>query len=98
VFALFEGQKRTTSGGGEAQNTGAIALSGLSDDIRQAGYGFNLINLIGCTVTLRAGVNVNVLAPVVINSSSVPAGDANTDTLLVAYGNSEILPEGNSIV
>jgi type IV pilus assembly protein PilW len=98
VFSLFEGQKRTTSGGGEAQNTGAIALSSISDDIRQGGYGFNLINLIGCSVTLRAGVTVNVLAPVVINSSSVPAGDANTDTLLVSYGNSEILPEGNSIV
>ncbi|MGA7595832.1 MAG: PilW family protein [Gallionella sp.] len=98
VFSLFEGQKRTTAGGGEAQNTGAIALSSISDDIRQSGYGFNLINLIGCSVTLRAGVTVNVLAPTVINSSSIPAGDANTDTLLVTYGNSDILPEGNSIV
>lgn len=108
VFALFEGQKRTTSGGGEAQNTGAIALSGLSDDIRQSGYGFNMINLIGCDVFLpvlpgppvRLGgaVTIKALAPVTINSASVPAGDANTDTLLIAYGNSDILPEGNSIV
>jgi len=97
VFALFEGQKRTTSGGGEAQNTGAIALSGISDDIRQAGYGFSLLNVIGCSVLLRPGVTLNVLAPVTINSASVPAGDANTDTLLTAYGNSEILPEGNII-
>jgi type IV pilus assembly protein PilW len=98
VFALFEGQKRTTSGGSEAQNTGAIALSGISDDIRQSGYGFALINLLGCTTSLRPGVTLNPLAPVTINSASVPVGDANTDTLLIAYGNSDILPEGNSIV
>jgi type IV pilus assembly protein PilW len=107
VFALFEGQKRTTSGGSEAQNTGAIALSGLSDDIRQGGYGFNLMNLIGCDVLLPAGLprsagttaaTLQAMAPVTINSPSVPAGDANTDTLLMVYGNSDILPEGNSIV
>ncbi|MGB7596897.1 MAG: prepilin-type N-terminal cleavage/methylation domain-containing protein, partial [Gallionella sp.] len=98
VFALFEGQKRTTTGGSDAQNIGAIALSNISDDIRQAGYGFNLINVIGCSVQLRAGVILNVLAPVDINPASIPAGDANTDVLLVAYGNSDLLPEGNSIV
>lgn len=97
VFALFEGQKRTTSGGSEAQNTGAIALSGISDDIRQSGYGFSLINLLGCSTTLRPGVTIT-LAPVIINSASIPAGDANTDTLQIAYGSSDILPEGNSIV
>ena len=98
VFTLFEGQKRTTGGGSEAQNTGAIALSSISDDIRQGGYGFNLINLIGCSVVLRPGVTLNAMAPVTINSASIPAGDANTDTLLIAYGNSDILPEANSIV
>lgn len=98
VFALFEGQKRTTSGGSEAQNIGAIALSGLTDDIRQGGYGFDTLNLMGCDVLLRTGVTLKALAPVTINSTSVPAGDANTDTLLMAYGNSETLPEGNSII
>jgi type IV pilus assembly protein PilW len=107
VFALFEGQKRTTSGGGEAQNTGAIALSGLSDDLRQGGYGFILMNVIGCDVWLpptplvspfrSAGYTITAMAPVTINSVSVPAGDANTDTLLIVYGNSDILPEGNEI-
>jgi type IV pilus assembly protein PilW len=98
VFALFEGQKRTTSGGAEAMNTGAIALSGLSDDIRQSGYGFIATNLIGCDVVLRTGVTLKAMAPVTINSASIPAGDANTDTLVIAYGNSETLPEGNNIV
>lgn len=103
VFALFEGQKRTTRGGSEAQNTGAIALSGLSDDIRQSGYGFNLLNLIGCDVFLpdalfhTGGITIKALAPVTINSASVPAGDANTDTLLMVYGSSETMPEGNNI-
>ncbi|MBI3481068.1 MAG: PilW family protein [Nitrosomonadales bacterium] len=98
VFALFEGQKRTTSGGAEAQNTGIIALSSLTDDIRQSGYGFNLINLIGCDVLLRTGVTIQAMAPTTINSPSVTTGDFNTDTLLMVYGNSDILPEGNSIV
>lgn len=98
VFALFEGQKRTTSGGSEAQNTGAIALSGLADDIRQSGYGFIAANLLGCDVSLRPGITLKAIAPVTINSASVPAGDANTDTLLMAYGSSDTLPEGNGIV
>ncbi|MCX7179106.1 MAG: prepilin-type N-terminal cleavage/methylation domain-containing protein, partial [Proteobacteria bacterium] len=32
IFALAEGQKRSTTGGGDAQNTGAIALYGLQRD------------------------------------------------------------------
>ena len=75
-----------------------IEVAGLSDDIRQSGYGFNVANLIGCDVTLRAGINLKAMAPVTINSASIPVGDANTDTLLIAYGNSDTIPEGNSIV
>jgi type IV pilus assembly protein PilW len=53
--------------------------------------------VIGCNVTLRAGVTVNALGPVTINHASIPAGDANTDTLLVFYGNSNDGPEGDRI-
>jgi len=44
MSSLFENQKRTTSGGDDAQNNGAIALFGLSRDIKQAGYGFSSAN------------------------------------------------------
>lgn len=100
VSSLFEGQKRTTTGGDDAQNAGAIALYGLQRDIRRAGYGINAYKLIGCDVQLRAGppaVTLTAMAPVTINHPSIPAGDANTDTLLVAYGSSNGTTEGDGI-
>lgn len=101
VYSVFESQKRTTTGAGDAQNTGAIALFGMQRDIEQAGYGLSTSNIIGCSVQLRAGppaITVT-LGPVTINpaTSVIPAGDSNTDTLLVAYGSSASPPEGNSI-
>jgi type IV pilus assembly protein PilW len=41
VFATAEGQKRTTTGTGDAQTSGALALYELQRDIRQSGYGVN---------------------------------------------------------
>lgn len=101
VYSVFESQKRATTGAGDAQNAGAIALFGMQRDIEQAGYGLSTSNIIGCNVQLRAGppaVTVT-LAPVTINpaSSVVPTGDSNTDTLLIAYGSSASPPEGNGI-
>ena len=39
VMAVFEGQKRTSSGGADAQVNGAVALFSIEREIRQAGYG-----------------------------------------------------------
>ena len=101
VFASAEGQKRTTTGTGDAQSNGAMAIYTLQRDIREAGYGFNALNALGCTLVLPAPASrtLSQLAPVVINppATDVPAGDANTDTLLVAYGNGEGSPEGDVI-
>lgn len=98
IFALAEGQKRATTGGGDAQTSGAIALYGVQRDIRQAGWGNSELKLIGCDVTLRAGVTLNPLAPATINHPVIPAGDANTDTLLVVYGNTNGSPQGDGFV
>lgn len=40
VLSVFEGQKRRTTGGSDAQINGAIALYTIERDIRMAGYGF----------------------------------------------------------
>lgn len=98
VFSVAEGQRRTTTGSGDAQSNGAIALYALQRDIRQGGYGFNALNAMGCPLTLPAPASrtLTQLAPVVINSD-VPAGDANSDTLLVTYGNNEGPPEGDVV-
>lgn len=89
VFSNAEGQKRATTGSGDAQSNGALAIYTLQRDIRQAGYGFNAINALGCAFTLPAPASLTLaqLAPVIINPpiAEVPAGDANTDTLLIAY-------------
>lgn len=98
IFALAEGQKRSTTGGGDAQNTGAIALYGLQRDIRQAGYGNSELRLIGCDLLLRTGVTLTVMAPLTINHALVPAGDTNTDTLLVVYGNTNGTTQGDGII
>jgi len=50
VFAVFEGQKRTTTSGGEAQTSGALALYTIERDVRQGGYGFNTPDLVGCAL------------------------------------------------
>ena len=97
VFSLAEAQKRSTASGGDAQTSGAIALYGVQRDIRHAGYGDSDVKIAGCNVLLRAGVTLNLIAPVTINHASIPAGDTNTDTLLVTYGNSNGSPQGDGI-
>ncbi|SMF95401.1 type IV pilus assembly protein PilW [Methylomagnum ishizawai] len=97
LFALSEGQRRSITGGGDAQVVGAAALKVLQSDIRQSGWNVRDINLMGCQLALRAGVALAPLAPVIINSASIPPGDANTDTLLVIYGNGAFQPEGDII-
>lgn len=107
MFSVFEGQKRATTGGSEAQNSGAIALFGLQRDIEKSGYGFSAYKMIGCNMTLpaanaavanvRPAVTISPLAPVTINHAAIPAGDANTDTLLISYGNANSPLEGNGI-
>jgi type IV pilus assembly protein PilW len=107
VFSLFEGQRRTTSGGDDAITAGGIALYGVQRDIQQSGWGISALQLIGCTVTGAwgpasgaAGTGPTVaipLAPVTINSGLIPAGDPNTDTLLIMSGNSNGTVEGDII-
>lgn len=102
IFTLAEGQKRTTTGGSDAQNNGAIALYGLQRDIRQSGYGISNLRLIGCNVLLRPGLTLTAMAPTTIYPAGmanplIPAGDANTDSLLVVYSNTNGSPQGDGI-
>ncbi|MBS1189475.1 MAG: pilW [Rhodocyclaceae bacterium] len=98
LFALAEDRKRTATGAGDAMSNGAIALYGLQRDIRQGGYGFSALNLFACNVTLPSAATVP-LAPLIINpaTSVIPAGDFNSDTLLVSFGTANGQPQGNPI-
>lgn len=98
VFSAVEKQKRTTTGGDDAINSGSIALYGVERDIRQSGWGINALPLIGCSVSgLAVGVSIP-LVPVTINSALITGQDDNTDTLLVISGNGNGTVEGDFIV
>lgn len=103
VTTAFEGQKRTTTGGDDAQNTGAIALYQLQRELRLAGYGIASPSLLGCALTLPNATTVTLL-PATINPAGIaPMGtgangrDAGTDSILLMYGNSNGSVEGITI-
>jgi type IV pilus assembly protein PilW len=89
VFAVFEGQKRTTTGAGDAQQNGLAALLYLERDARMAGFGINgNLALLGCTVNAYDSNGARTfsfpLAPVQITKG----GSATTpDTITFTYGN-----------
>jgi len=98
VFAVFEGQKRTATSGGEAQTNGTIALYSVEREVRLSGYGFNSADLVGCTArgwdqTASVALTPWTLAPVVINqgAGSTPGIAGSPDTVMVMYGNGEQL-------
>lgn len=105
ILMQSEGAKRNTTSGDDAQINASIALSNLERDIRMSGFGLNAYNLLGCTLTLRpsnesANTSALTIAPATINPATalVPAGDANTDTLLVMYGNGSSPAEGDAVI
>lgn len=51
MFRAFEGQKRTTTGGADAQSNGAIALYMIERDVRMAGWGLNASTYSSCNVS-----------------------------------------------
>jgi len=97
TLQVSESRKRTTTGGDDATSVGAIALYGLQRDLRQAGYGISDTDLVGCNLALTASKTLSGLSPATINHASIPAGDANSDTLLVVYGSANGTPQGNLI-
>lgn len=99
IFAVSEGQKRTTTSGSDAQTNGGIALSLVERDVRMAGYGFASMFAYGniCPAGIQIynntqappnDVSTSTFTPVQINPAGIPAGDANTSTISVLYGTS----------
>lgn len=81
VLLVSEGQKRTTSGGADAQVNGALALYSLQRDVQMAGYGLvSSPGVVGCPINARFNGAMptgfpTTLAPVVITrQADRPAG------------------------
>jgi prepilin-type N-terminal cleavage/methylation domain-containing protein len=88
MSTMFDAQKRTTTGGDDAQNAGAIALFGLQQNIQQAGY---------CFSTTPPTLNGTTITPVTLNLGAINGlKDTNTDTIMVSYGNDACAPESAS--
>ena len=102
VFALSEARSRASTSGGDAQSNGMLTFHQLQSNIARSGYGFNSVRLLSCATSWPSGKTIQ-LAPVTINpldaggAAIIPAGDPNTNTLLVMYGNGDGEPEGNKV-
>ena len=101
VLAVSENQKRNTTGGAEAQGSGALALFSLEEDAQLAGYGIGLSgpDPIGCMVAARDATRSGQvldfrLYPVEIvqgggnDSDGVANPNPIADEIRVLYGNS----------
>jgi type IV pilus assembly protein PilW len=107
LFTYSEGRNRTASGSADAQSTGAITLYQLQTNIQRAGFGLSSIALLNCGSTWTAvsgAISKNPrLAPVSVNptaadgSALIPAGDANTDVIMLMYGNGDSMPQGSEV-
>ena len=90
VFAISEGQKRSTTSGNDAQQNGAIALFSLERDLRNTAHGVRpLINL-GRPLYTWSDVNTAVLAPTVFRPTLITPG-INSDSIDVTYSTAEAL-------
>lgn len=101
VLLTSEQRTRTSNTGNDALSGGAVMLQMMQRDLVQGGYGVNSLRLLGCNLVLpESGGAVVPIAPVVINppTTLIPAGDANTDRLLVFYGSDANQPEGNPVL
>ncbi len=88
TMTTWEGRKRTTAAGSDAQVTGSIGMFTLERDLKLAGYGFGNSAAMGCTVSAydssrtAPGLFSFAMVPVLITDG---VGGA-PDTLAVLYG------------
>lgn len=84
VFATFEGQKRTSTSGSDAQTNGGVGLFTIERDIRMSGYGF--ADATGCA--LRSSFNGTALASLTLAPVTITDGAAGTpDSIVILSSN-----------
>lgn len=109
ILVFFEGQKRMSSGGADAQNTGMIAMHTIETDVRQAGYGMATMDTLYCTFNTSRSFNGMPFVPVMVvpdgmartaaaNVLGIPPGDAGSDVVVVMYSQNPSTVEGTPII
>lgn len=88
VFAVFEGQKRTTTGSAEAQTNGSIALYAIENELQMAGYGLlpSDDSPLECTTLNFDSTNTGItdISPVTITDGGAAAGASDSITIRYA--------------
>lgn len=90
VFAVSESQKRTTTGGSDAQQNGVFGLFQIERDVRMAGYGLNHMALLGCQINGwyepgAAAISFKLVPVEIINGAA-----GAPDQIRLAFGNSDL--------
>ena len=90
VFAVSESQKRTTTGGSDAQQNGVFGLFQIERDVRMAGYGLNNMALLGCQINGwyepgAAPIQFKLVPVEIINGVA-----GAPDQIRLAFGNSDL--------
>lgn len=105
IFVGSEAGKRAAGSLVDSQSGGLVALFAIERDLQQAGLGFTKLAALGCKVRSSAAFNNKPLQPVTIipadaaisaasNLWGIPPGDANSDMIAIAYGDSSAMVEG----
>jgi len=88
VFSVFEGQKRATTGGADAQTNGGVAIYTIQREASMAGYGMPVFSIqnpaLRCDPLPTHPVGGAGLFPVLITE-----GGAGSDTLTIRYGSTQ---------
>jgi type IV pilus assembly protein PilW len=96
TFATFEGQKRTTTSGADAQENGLMGLHAIQADLRQAGYGLvtpppaNATTGWSPSLICTAYISGCIAAPgqPILPAQIIDGGAAGSDTIMVNYSTS----------
>lgn len=88
VFTGFEGQKRTTTGGADAQSAGAVGLYMIGRDVQMAGYGLLPAAESAMECDPVPSIDGRPIAGISIIDGGAAAGAS--DTLVIRYGNAPL--------
>lgn len=92
VFAVSEGQRRTTTSGGDAQQNGVLALFTIERDLRMAGFGITYGPLVGCRVlAYDAGPPARDFNFKLIAVEITDGAAGAPDSITLMYGNSDLV-------
>jgi type IV pilus assembly protein PilW len=90
VFSVFEGQKRTTTGSGDAQTNGSIAMYSIEHELKMSGYGLlpsATDSPLGCTTLSPGSTGITSIAPVMITDGGT--GPGASDSLTIHYASTD---------